>query len=337
MNWVAVDLGNSTIKASVLDNVSKPVRLSYPMTGYETTLLSSLVAVTDDENVVIGDYASLLGINNPNILVYNWLNSPEKSLIAVKILETVKQASVEHYSNQNIGVVLLHNNSNLDPELREIAKTIFKEVKTIQVSDVVKRIISPNSDLILIADLGESAFRVTVQEKSKCLYQSSNTSLGFSSFDMLSLIDCKTSSSLIETTLMGQVMQRIKILANKGEKVVLPDALSAKGISLADSFEQKMTLFLYQCFEECSNAVKAISKSWQDMDEVVFIGGGANSSIINTVFYKYMQRSYCSLASYNSWNLKFDAQFAASHCAIQLPELIETEGVIVKHGGNFIG
>ena len=43
MNWVAVDLGASTIKASVLDKSNKPVRLSYFMGDYATTLLSSLL------------------------------------------------------------------------------------------------------------------------------------------------------------------------------------------------------------------------------------------------------------------------------------------------------
>ena len=57
MNWVAVDLGISTIKASVL-NGNKPVRLTHSMEGYETTLLSA-VSVVIDGTVVLGDYASL--------------------------------------------------------------------------------------------------------------------------------------------------------------------------------------------------------------------------------------------------------------------------------------
>ena len=51
MNWVAVDLGASTIKASVLDKGNNPVRLSYPMGDYTTTLLSSVVVVTEDKKV----------------------------------------------------------------------------------------------------------------------------------------------------------------------------------------------------------------------------------------------------------------------------------------------
>ena len=330
MNWVAVDLGTSTIKASVLDKSNKPVRLSYSMGSYETTLLSSVVVVTEDGDVVMGDYALLLGVSNSNMKVYDWLHSSNKSLIAIKMFQTIKQAAIKYYSDQNIGIVLLYNHV-ADPDLENIAGTVFSEVKTIQVGEVIKRIISHKSNLILIADFGESAFRVTIQEKSKCLSQNYNSALGFSSFDMLSLIDCKALSSLgiIEIALLGQMMQYIKILANNGEKIILPNHLLVKENSLVDSFEQKMTTFLYQCFKECSNALKGISKSWNDIDEVVFIGGGAHSNILNSVFEKYMQ-SYCSLISYNSKNLEFDAQFAASHCAIQMPHRKNT-GVVIKY------
>lgn len=330
MNWVAVDLGISTIKASVSGKSNKPVRLSYPMGYYETTLLSSVVVVTEDENVIMGDYASQLGVIDPNMKVYDWLHSSNKSLIATKFFETIKQAAIKHYSNQNIGIVLLYNNIT-DPELKSIAGTVFYEVKTMQVGDVVKRIISPSSNLILIADFGESAFRVTLQGKTQCVYQTSNNTLGFSSFDMLSLIDCKEteSHSCMEIAILGQMMQKVKMLVNNGEDVVLPKNISAKGNSLVQSFEQNMTTFLYQCFEECSNALKVASKSWSNIDEVVFIGGGAHSNIINTVFEKYMQ-SHCALVSYNSKNHEFDAQFAASHCAIQFP-LREKSEVIIKY------
>lgn len=329
MNWVAVDLGTSTIKASVSGESNKPVRLSYPMGYYETTLLSSEVIVTEDGNVILGDYASLLGVINPNMKVYDWLHSSNKTLIARTIFDTIKKASIKHYNETNIGIVLLHNNI-IDPELRSIAESVFGEVKTMQAGEVVRRIISPNSNLMLIADFGESALRVTLQEKTKCSYQTSNSTLGFSSFDMLSLIDCEEpeSHSCMEIALLGQMMQKVKILVNNGETVVLPKNISAKGNFLRSSFEQKMTTFLYQCFEECSNALKVASKSWNDIDEVIFIGGGANSNIINAVFEKYMQ-SHCALVSYNS-NHEFDAQFAASHCAIQIP-LREKSEVIIKY------
>ena len=336
MNWVAVDLGASTIKASVLDKGNNPVRLSYPMGDYTTTLLSSVVVVTEDKKVIMGDYASQLGVSNPNMRVRDWLHSVHKSLIAKAIFETIKQASVRHYNDSNIGIVLLYNNT-VDSELKSIVEIVFSEVKTIQAGEVLKRIISPDSNLVLVADFGESAFRVTLQEKTKCLYQNANSTLGFSSFDMLSLIDCDDASShsSIEIALLGQMMQRIKIMANNGGEVVLPNNISAKGNSLSSSFEQKMTTFLYQCFEECTNALKSTSKSWNDIEEVVFVGGGAHSNIIDTIFEKYMQ-SHCTLVSYNRKNSGFDAQYAATHCAILMPDLKEIGTQTSVRGGNFI-
>ena len=336
MNWVAVDLGASTIKASVLDKGNNPVRLSYHMGDYTTTLLSSVVVVTEDKKVIMGDYASQLGVSNPNMRVRDWLHSVHKSLIAKAIFETIKQASVRHYNDSNIGIVLLYNNT-VDSELKSIAEIVFSEVKTIQAGEVLKRIISPDSNLVLVADFGENAFRVTLQEKTKCLYQNANSTLGFSSFDMLSLIDCDDASShsSIEIALLGQMMQRIKIMANNGGEVVLPNNISAKGNSLSSSFEQKMTTFLYQCFEECTNALKSSSKSWSDVEEVVFVGGGAHSSIIDAIFKEYMQ-SHCSLVSYNSKNDGFDAQFALSHCAIQINEFKQIEGGTSARDGNYI-
>ena len=336
MNWVAVDLGVSTIKVSVLDKNNKPVRMTYSMGNYETTLFSSVVVVTEDGNVILGDYASKLGVVNPNLKVYDWLHSSDKALIAKNIFEMIKRASIKHYSDSSIGVVLLYNNI-IDPELKSIAETIFSEVKTMPVGEVLKRIISPNSNLMLIADFGESAFRVILQEKEKCLYQTSNNTLGFSSFDMLSLIDCQESQShsSIEIALLGEMMQHIKILANDGEKVILPCNLSVKGNSFADSFAQKITTFFYQCFEECSNALKVMSKSWDDVNEVIFIGGVAHSNIINSIFAKYM-KSYFPIESYNSRYSGFDAQFIASHSALQLSELKEFEGPVVERNGNYV-
>lgn len=338
MKWVAVDLGASTIKASVLDKGDNPVRLSYPMGDYATTLLSSVVVVTEDKKVILGDYASQLGVSNPSMRVYNWLDSQYKSLIAKAIFETIKQASIKHYNNSNIGIVLLYNKIE-DPELKSIATNVFSnKVKTMQSGDVLKRIISPNSNLVLVADFGESAFRVTLQEKTEYLYHNANKTLGFSSIDMFSLIDCDdiSSHSSIEKSLLGQLLQRIKIKVNNGDGVVLPNNISAKGISLNSSFEQKMTTFLYQCFEECTNALKASSKSWNDVEEVVFVGGGAHSNIIDTIFEKYMQ-SYCSLVSYNSKNRGFDAQYATTNCAIQMPEFKYIGSQTSVFGGNYIG
>ena len=98
-----------------------------------------------------------------------------------------------------------------------------------------------------------------------------------------------------------------------------------------------MTTFLYQCFDECTNALKTVSKSWKNVEEVVFVGGGAHSNIIDTVFNKYIQSHGATLVSYNSKNIGFDAQYATTNCAILMPELKDIGTQWSVRGGNFIG
>ncbi len=336
MKWVAVDFGTSNIKASVLDKGSKPVRLSYPMGDHETTNLSSVAIMTDSDQVIIGDYATYLGIINPEMKNLDWLKSSKKTLIAKAFFETIKQAAIKHYSNTEIGIVLLYCDI-LDKELECIAKNVFDKVKTMQIGNVVKKHLFPNSaKTLLIADFGNNAFKTIVCDKDKCFY-SKNEKLGFSYIDMLCLIDCNDLSthSSTEIALLSQMIQRIKIYANNGEKIILPYNLSAKAISFENSFEKEITTFHYQCFEECSNVLKGISKSWKDIDEVIFIGGGAHSNIINATFEKYMQ-SYCSIESYNKKNHGFDVQYAATHFAIQMPEVQNEGNVTVSKGINYV-
>ena len=129
--WVAIDLGKSTVKASVLGENNKPMRLQYHMRGYETTLLSSVVYRNDD-NVTIGDYASLLGAIDPSSIEINWMSSDKdvKKTIAKSIFETIKDAASMHYDDSNIGVVLLHDDK-LDIDVYDTARAIFCNVKTI--------------------------------------------------------------------------------------------------------------------------------------------------------------------------------------------------------------
>ena len=329
MKWVTVDFGASTVKASVLDRRNHPVRLSYSMGDYETTSLSSVAVVTDDKNVVIGDYALLLGIDNPGIQQIDWLKSADKAIIAKAFCDAIYKAAMNHYADTDIGMVILFTET-LDSELERIAKIVFREVSSMQVGSVIKSIISPQSDLMLIADFGERAFRVIMQDKYRTVFQLSNESLGFSAVEVLPPTGFEESAfDSMQIALMGRIIQHVKILANNGERVILPDNLSVDVNTFMESFEQKITTYFYQCFEECTNALKSLSKSWTDIGEVVFIGGGACCSILDSVFEKYMQ-IYCPLVSYNRKNRDFDPQYAASRCAIQMP-LWATEEFAIKY------
>lgn len=329
--WVAIDLGKSTVKASVLGENNKPIRLQYHMRGYETTLLSSVVYRHDD-NVTVGDYASLLGAIDPSSIEINWMssNTDVKKTIAKSIFETIKHAASMHYDDSNIGVVLLHDDK-LDIDVYDTARAIFSNVKTMTCFDVLQNILFPNINKpVLVMDFGDSAFKLSLMDKNNKNDFFKNEDLGFHKIDMFSLINFEDISSLTnrETRMLSELMQRIKILANNGENIILPHFVKCDAIT--NKFQQKMTTYFYQCFDECSNALKRWSKSWDDISDVIFIGGGAHSTIINSVFNKYLQSCHIMIESYNNKNINFDAQFAATHCAIQMPELRQNNGVILQ-------
>ena len=213
----------------------------------------------------------------------------------------------------------------------DTARAIFCNVKTMTCCDVLQNILFPNiNQPVLVMDFGDSAFKISLMDKNHKDDFFKNEDLGFHKIDMFSLINFEDISSLTnrETRMLSELMQRIKILANNGENIILPHFVKCDAIT--NKFQQKMTTYFYQCFDECANALKRWSKSWDDISDVIFIGGGAHSTIINSVFNKYLQSYHIMIESYNNKNINFDAQFAATHCAIQMPELRQNNGVIIQ-------
>ena len=133
-----------------------------------------------------------------------------------------------------------------------------------------------------------------------------------------------------ESSLYGLLIQRAKVALNSGSPVILPYETKIKGCAIHSEYEKCMATFLYQCFEECSNSLRACSKAWEDVTNVLFVGGGANSSIINDVFERYMQGQGSALKSYNTIDTLFDPQYAVTHIALQLPLRGKTD-VIIKY------
>lgn len=331
MNWVTIDLGASTIKASVRDNKRFPVRLLYRMGAYYTTLLSAEVFEAENGEIVIGDLAAMQGCYEPSLIISDWKAVGQKNRIVETFLGTIHSSAIDHYGDNEIGAVILYNNTP-DEMILGIANKIFRQVKSMCVADVMKKAIAQQSKgLMLIADFGAKAFRTTVinLENDKTLFVE-NKDLSFSSLEIFSLIEIDKSRShnSIERSLLGLMMQMVKIAVNKGGEVVLPYGISSKG-SLKDDFERMMTDYLHKCFEESFEVLRTMNKTWSDVSEVVFIGGGAESCIINRVFENYMLGLGLQLKSFNSSKQDFDTQFAASYCAIQMP-LREETGVIIE-------
>lgn len=332
MNWVAIDIGSSEVKASVLDKRNVPIRLNYLMSGYYTTRLSSDVVIMASGEIVAGDDAMLLGMMNPSLLVSDWQHHSRKEDICKALLSLVYNAAKKHYNNDVIGVVVLYERVK-DERLVKACEQIFAETKSMESSVVfAKAMSSIKSGMTVIADFGAQNFKVSILEDRAQKSFMCNPDLGFRNLDLEFLIDSVQWDTLtdVESSLYGILIQRTKVALNSGKPVIFPYATKIKGCAINNEYEKCMTTFLYQCFEECSNLLRACSKTWGDVMNILFVGGGANSSIINGVFERYMQRQGCALKSYNTIDTLFDPQYAATHMALQLP-LIRKTDVIIKY------
>lgn len=332
MNWVAIDIGSSEVKASVLDMKNTPVRLNYSMGGYYTTRLSSDVVITTSGEIIVGDDAMLLGVMNPSLLVSDWQHHSRKEDICKTLLSLVYNAAKRHYDNDVIGVVVLYERVK-DECLIKTCEQIFAETKPIESSMVfVKAMPRLKSGVTVIADFGAQNFKVSILEDGAQKSFTCNSDFGFRNLDLEFLIDSVQWDVLTdaEFSLYGILIQRVKVALNSGDSVVLPYETKIKGCAISNEYEKCMTTFLYQCFEECSNSLRACSKAWGDVMNILFVGGGANSSIINGVFERYMQRQGCTLKSYNTIETLFDPPYAATHMAFRLPLRQKTD-VIIKY------
>ena len=332
MNWVVIDIGSSEVKASVLDKKNTPVRLNYSMGGYYTTRLSSDVVITASGEIVVGDDAMFLGVMNPSLLVSDWQHHSRREDICKALLSFVYNAAKKHYDNNAIGAVVLYERVK-DEHLIRVCEQIFTETKPMESSMVFPNAMpSLKSGVTVVADFGAQNFKVSILEGVVQKSFTCNPCLGFRNLDLEFLVDSVQWEAFTdaESSLYGLLIQRAKVALNSGNPVILPYETKIKGCAIHSEYEKCMATFLYQCFEECSNSLRACSKAWEDVTNVLFVGGGANSSIINDVFERYMQGQGSALKSYNTIDTLFDPQYAVTHIALQLPLRGKTD-VIIKY------
>lgn len=332
MNWVAIDIGSSEVKASVLDIRNTPVRLNYPMGGYYTTRLSTEVVITDSGEIVVGDNARLLGVMSPGLLFPDWQHHSCRESIYKALLSFVYNAAREHYADNVIGAVVLYE-SVQDECLVKVCEQIFAEIKPMKSSTVfAKSTPGIKSGVTVVADFGAQSFKVSILEDGEQKLFMHNPDLGFRALDLDSLIDSVQWNNLtdVESSLYGLLIQKAKVALNRGNHFILPYETKLKGDAINNEYERCMTTYLYQCFEECSNSLHVCFKTWEDVTNILFVGGGANSNIIDSVFERYLQGKGYSLKSYNSTNKQFDTQYAATNCAIQMP-IISDNVITIKY------
>lgn len=336
MNWVSIDIGTTEVKASVLDKRNTPIRLSYPMSGYYTTRLTTEVIITTDGDIIVGDDATLIGTIKPELLILDWQRHPRKADIYKTLLTYIGNAAREFYKDDILGAIILYNRSE-DKVFIETAKKLFSDCKSIRSSENISIAIPElKAGITVIADFGANSFKVSIIERGILKSFTQNTDLGFQSFDMNFLIDFNQFENLTSTeqSLYGIMIQRTKIALNNATPFYNLFKTKAMSHNIKNEYEKCMTTYLYQCFEECLNALQTYSKTWNDVTNILFVGGGANSSIINTVFERYIEGKGSTLRAYNQTNKQLDSQYIATHVALQVP--ISSTKELAVYGTNIL-
>ncbi len=318
MNWVTIDIGTAEIKASVLDLRNRPSKLSYTMSGYSTTHLPNEVAVSTEGEIITGDDATLL-----RMMGSDTARKKDAKDVWRAIFMKIHNAAKEYYKEEAVGAVIMYDEpSGCNAEKEEIAKEVFSEMQTMNSSDVINKAIPElRKGLNIILDFGAENFKISISNNGEYKSFSKNSDLGFSKLDISPLIGNVGYEALNTTELLilGEMVERLKIALNNRGDVNIPPCISTSKESIIKGYEQIITKFLYKCFDECFNSLSSVSKKWDDVDNIIFIGGGANCKLMDAIFERYMEGKGCNLHSYNRLNHDFDPQYASTHCAISIP------------------
>lgn len=320
MHWVAIDLGSTEIKASVLNKDYNPSRLLYPMIDYYTSRLSTKTFLTDENEIIIGIDAVLFGMINPANLIIDWKESIHKKIILQKLFTKIKLATVKHYDSENeIGAIVLYNEIE-DSDVLEIANGIFQQVESVCITDAIAKAHPQlKQGITIIADCGTSAFKLSILENAKKIFYTENKDLAFANINIPSNIKEENPSNFTNEIIHGIIAERQKISLNNQMKLFVPYRFPAEEIlTQKDKFEKLMKTYLYQCFNECLNSLSILSKTWNDVTNLIFTGGGACYHGLNIAFKQYMQDYEKDLELYNETAKIVNAQYEISFSAIQL-------------------
>lgn len=322
IHWVAIDLGSTEIKASVLNEDYTPTRLLYPTINHYTSRLSTKTFLTDKNEIIIGIDAILFGMVNPANLIIDWQESLHKKIILKKFFTTIKSAAIKHYDNEDkIGAIVLYDEEE-DSDMLEIAYNIFDQVESICIAEaIVKAHPQLEQGITIIADCGASAFKLSILENAAKIFYTENKDLAFTNININIPLNLKEEdqSNFTNEIIHGIITERLKLLLNNQMNIYLPYKISTEEISTrTDRFERLMKTYLYQCLNECLNSLYTLSKTWNDVTNIIFVGAGASYHSLNAVFKQYMQNYGNGLELYNETAKTVNAQYEISFSATQL-------------------
>lgn len=319
MKWVAIDLGGSYVKASVKEGYT-PSRLTYSRGDYQTTQFSSSVVCVDQDHLYLCDDTILAELLYPESLVQDWRKHEAREQIARAILMQVKEAAQRIFPKEEVGAILLHDKVQPEPWLQIIGEEIFGKDgirMAMGAEELLRSIPGLQSGYIMLVDFGDKSLKINIfnrlsgAEKISCW---ENMDLGFSTIDLSELIE----EWPIGMSLMpfGRMMERVREALNLGEKPTIPVGVVHDETLLYEHFKKEIHRYAKRCFEECGHRLESLQLDWEDLTELVLVGGAVQGKYLNTLFSDYMNGEGCRLKTYNSRHAEFDATYAMAHAAV---------------------
>ena len=337
MKWVAIDLGRNEIKAAVRDIAGNPMKLLYNNNGRMYSYLPSEGYFSKDSRVYVGVYLPIVGALSPeNIKEIKALQNRHALLNALFV--EIKEAAVLYYSDNSIGVILLYEDVKYDEMDADspytIAKSHFSEVQQKCSSEVLSSVLFGNEGTSLVIDISMSALKMSLVENGKKTAYFQSNELGFSTVDVSEIIDYKIAENLseVELYLHGQLLENVRMSLCQGkEDVILLDALNVNpdnSSTIKKRFEDSMTRYLFRCFDVCSQNLKKISKSWNDVNNIVCCGSASNYYRMYDTFCEFLRESGIDINALNITKCDKDAQWTVAFNTLNLPLLQESEVIV---------
>ena len=227
MKWTAIDIGQAEVKAAVNGLSNKPEKLTYN-NGISYSYMPSISFVSNDE-VFIGNQVLLLEAMGTDGIVTNLNESHFQGKILQKFYSSIKQASVDFYSEKVIGAALVFDDASqkriveeaiekikdgkriCDSTIAKTATDIFSDVICICKSEVISSFNAPHQGLSMVVDFGYSSLKISIVDNGRQISHKQDAESGFSSVDLSDIVgyDYTSDVSDIEQILFGLYLKEV--------------------------------------------------------------------------------------------------------------------------------
>lgn len=353
MKWTAIDIGQAEVKAAVNGLSNKPEKLTYN-NGISYSYMPSISFVSNDE-VFIGNQVLLLEAMGTDGIVTNLNESHFQGKILQKFYSSIKQASVDFYSEKVIGAALVFDDASqkriveeaiekikdgkriCDSTIAKTATDIFSDVICICKSEVISSFNAPHQGLSMVVDFGYSSLKISIVDNGRQISHKQDAESGFSSVDLSDIVgyDYTSDVSDIEQILFGLYLKEVvRRNLNKNAKDYYPlpifnDLDKGKAV-IQKKFDIEMSHYLYQCFDSCNDMMRQGTYSWNNISNIIFCGGGANYHSLSQTFEDY-QKAYGIKNDIAIKTFSKDAEWVGVFSTMRLPLERETSTISIDY------